>query len=439
MRLSAIALAIALPSFALAQAPVTDPTSAPQADPPNSGDPSAPSPSAATGSPIPAPTAVAAPSEDAEEDEGPGFTITARPGQGVTLAVGESYALTLRPRIQLRDTITVRPDVANEVNVKTLRLWIQGHVFSPRTRYGIQLAMGGNDFETGSASPIFDAYFDFSQLRDMNVRIGQFFVPFDRLRTIREFALQSVDRAVAITELTLDRDVGVHLYSNDLGGFEGKLGYSVGLFGGEGRNRFGAQAPGFLYTARFSYRPFGSFDEDSEGDLERRASPKLMLGAAFAYNQNAQRVRGTTGAALPVGNVDYLHFALDTSFKWRGFAFLGELVVRGSTTNGRLGTDTMGQPITQIAARGLGYVLQASYAFVPEFELWGRWDEVRTPWATDATLHAIVDTRGREIAGGVNYYLNGHAFKIQLDVQHAFGATLDSGTTVVRLQLDATF
>lgn len=374
-----------------------------------------------------------------EEEEEPAFEITARPGAGVTLRVGDAYALTLRPRIQLRDTITVRPDVANEVNVKTLRLWIQGHVFSPQTRYGIQLALGGNDFENGQATPIFDAYFDFSQLRDMNVRVGQFFVPFDRLRTIREFALQSVDRAVAITELTLDRDVGFHIYSNDLGGLDGKLGYSLGIFGGEGRNRFGAQEPGFLYTARFSYRPFGSFDEDTEGDLERRADPKLMLGAAFAYNQNAQRVRGTTGANLPVGNVDYLHFALDTSFKWRGFAFLGEIVMRGSTTNTRFGVDANGNPVTQEPARGLGYVVQASYAFIPELELWGRWDEVRTPWGSDVALRTLQNVRGRELAGGLNYYVNGHAFKIQLDVQHAFGASLDSGTTVVRMQLDASF
>ena len=427
MRVLAVVVTVLVhPSVGLAQSPSPDPV-------PEVATPPAPEAPVEVAEPE-APVEVAEP-----EPEPPTFAVTARPGRGVTFAVGEDYALTLRPRISLRDTITVRPDAANEINVKTLRLWIQGHVFSPETRYGIQLAMGGNDFEAGSSSPIFDAYFDFSQVRDANLRVGQFFVPFDRLRTIREFALQSVDRAVAITELTLDRDVGVHLYSNDLFGKDGKLGYSLGLFGGEGRNRFGAQEPGFLYTARLSYRPFGAFDEDSEGDLARRASPKLMIGTAFAYNQNARRVRGTTGPTLALANTDYLHFAIDTSFKWRGFAFLGEVVLRGSTTNVRFGVDEDGDPFTQTPARALGYVVQASYAFIPEFELWGRWDEVRTPWNTDATLDTLVAARGRELAGGVNYYVNGHAFKIQLDVQHAFGDTFDSGTSVVRVQLDATF
>ena len=53
---------------------------------------------------------------------------------------------------------------------------------------------------------IYDAFLDWKAHRDISVKAGQFFVPFDRLRTVREFALQMGDRPRPVAELTLDRD-----------------------------------------------------------------------------------------------------------------------------------------------------------------------------------------------------------------------------------------
>ena len=92
----------------------------------------------------------------------------------------------------------------------------------------MQLAFGGNDFEAGSSTPLFDAYLEYTRLRDLNVKVGQFFVPFDRLRTIREFALELVDRAQPTVELSLDRDVGVSFSSQDLFGTRGVLARLLG-------------------------------------------------------------------------------------------------------------------------------------------------------------------------------------------------------------------
>lgn len=469
----------ALPADAPAEGAATDAAVA-------SGHGAAAAPATVAASSTPTPPAAAAP---------PAITFTAEPGRGFTLRAGDAFSVTLMARIQLRNTVAIAdddadldadPEVTNELQVRTLRLWLRGHVLDPDIRYGIQLALGAGDFETLSLvtqtnagtttasvtnpSPIFDAYLDFTELRDLSVRIGQFFVPFDRARTIREFALQSVDRAEVIRELTLDRDVGVSLYSNDFLGWGGRLSYNLGVFGGDGRNRFGTRDPGFLYTARIAVRPFGSFDDDQEGDLTRSPEPRLMIGAAFAFNHQTDRPRSTTGspyetyaptlplsldggptspASLSSVTFDQLHVAADLVFKWSGFYFLGEVVYRQATTPSHSVAVTrtdMGMPPTSTtttstlyARDAWGYLAQASMMLGPMFEVWGRWEHMVAIGPTDPTLISSVAARGHGVAGGVNCYLNGHAFKIQLDWAHSFGDDFGRGPHVVRLQLDASF
>ncbi len=134
----------------------------------------------------------------------------------------------VRARAQLRSTfVHVGDSDTSETQVRTIRLILGGHVLSPDIRYTVQLAFGGNDFETGNSSPIFDAYVDYTRFRDLNIRVGQFFVPFDRARSVREFALQFVDRQIAVRELNLDRDVGVMLSSSNLFGLQELLSLPV--------------------------------------------------------------------------------------------------------------------------------------------------------------------------------------------------------------------
>ena len=153
------------------------------------------SPSLATAAP-PAPPVTPAPPAAPDPAPNPDRAITAKAGKGFTVtSANGKYSLTLRPRIQLRETFTYEdPDPSNEINVKTMRLTMSGHVLSKDLGYRIQLAFGPKDFEAGNASPIFDAYLEYTRVKSLSIRVGQFFVPFDRLRTVREFALQMADR-----------------------------------------------------------------------------------------------------------------------------------------------------------------------------------------------------------------------------------------------------
>ncbi|WP_437935111.1 porin [Sorangium sp. So ce341] len=374
------------------------------------------------------------------KDKGGGVKVTAAPGKGFTVRTADdSFSSTIRARVQIRETIThTAEDDTHEINVKTLRLVTSGHVLSPDLKYSVQLAFGGNDFEKDSASPIFDAFVEYTGIRDLNVRVGQFFVPFDRARTTREFTLQLVDRQIAVRELTLDRDVGLMLSSPDLFGLEGRISYNLFVGGGEGRNRFGGQKHGPLAVARLSFRPFGAFDDDQEGDLSREARPRLAIGVAGGYNHQTNRQNSTYGATLSLGAADYLHGAADLVFKYAGFSLSAEAVARHAARDAIEG-EVDGAPAREWTRSGYGYFVQSGFLLTERLEIAARWDQIFAERGTDPKLVELVDTQGKQVGGGLNYYVNGYALKLQGDYFYIFGKDASEGRHVGRLQLDATF
>ena len=102
------------------------------------------------------------------------------PGKGLIVTARDNrFQLGIRPRVQLRGSFTHYEKGADrlEVQVRTLRLTLAGFALVPELKYTIQLAFGGNDFDTGSSSPIFDAFVEYVGVRDLNVRVGQFSYP----------------------------------------------------------------------------------------------------------------------------------------------------------------------------------------------------------------------------------------------------------------------
>jgi phosphate-selective porin OprO and OprP len=328
----------------------------------------------------------APPSGSAKKDKPP-VEITGAPGSGVTVSVGDKFSLNVRSRIQIRYQLNIPPpeedtgerDLQQLVNIGTARLWFSGHAFRPQLTYMIQLAVAGRDYRDGATSPIFDAYVDWKVHRDFNVRAGQFFVPFDRLRTVREWALQMADRPIPVGELTLDRDVGVTVYSENFLDDKSPLAWRLSAFGGGGTNLSTSREPGALLVGRLELRPLGAIDDDVEGDIERRKMPGLALGGAFAANYNTNRLRSTTGATFAGGTTDYLHAAADLVFKWRGFALQAEYLWKRASNDQILSTDEDGDPRTEYTRSAHGSIFQVSYAFDPPFEIVGRFTRLYTP------------------------------------------------------------
>lgn len=410
----------------------------------------------------PAPLAVPAP-EKKEEKKPPEAVFSGKPGDGVTVKVGDAFSLNLKSRIQLRYQFNESAPAADGsrkqeqlVNVGTLRLIIGGNILSPELTYLVQLALADRDYRDGAKSPVYDAFFDWKGHRDVSVKVGQYFVPFDRLRTIREAALQMADRSRPVSELTLDRDVGVTFYSDHFLGDKSPFAYRLGVFGGGGTNLSLGKKPGALAVARLELRPLGDLDDDKDGDLDRREKPALALGVAGAANWNTNRPRSTTGNGAAPNLVqytgwltDYYHLAADLVFKWQGFALQGEYVWRQASVasfqakdaSGALVVDTNGDPVLEYTRSGHGWVAQASYVFPVPVEIVGRYSRMYAFSGTDPALIKDVTNKGNEFGVGLNYYLNGHKAKFQADYIARAPEQIDFGRAdhAVHVQADMTF
>lgn len=371
--------------------------------------------------------------------------ITAAPGTGVTFDAGRQFTFNVKARTQLRYQLHVAPDAGGErakdqlVGVNTARLWFSGTVLRPELSWMIQLALGARDYRDGAVSPIFDAYFDYKAHRDLALRVGQFFVPFDRLRTVRELALQMTDRPRPVVELTLDRDVGIVASSERL--LDSMVAYRVGVFGGRGANQVNAGATGGLLVARVEVRPLGKIDDDSEGDHERRAQPGLALGAGAAKNHGTNRSRSTTGPTFVGGTTDYTHLALDATFKWQGIAVQLAYLYKKASEDQIVSVDDDGQELVEYTRSGRGYVTQASYTFDPPFEIVGRFSRLFADEGTDPKLISERQRFGQEISWGANYYVSGHAAKVQASwiSRMAIGSFYENPDHLVAVALDVTF
>jgi hypothetical protein len=372
--------------------------------------------------------------------------ITGAPGKGVTLFIDDAFSMNIRARFQaryqwaiLQENAKGHRDHESALTIQTLRLYFGGHVYKPELQYLIQLALAARDFRDGATSPIFDAYIDWKAHRDFNVKVGQYFVPFDRLRTVREFSLQMADRPFPVNELTLDRDTGVTLYSDQLLG--SPLAVRLGVFGGRGTNQLLGADFGGLGVARVEVRPLGPIDDDSEGDLDRKPHPRIAIGGGAAYNWNTNRLRSTTGPTFVGGTTDYRHLAADLVFKWWGFALQGEYLHKLASNPFIDSADASGRPLREFTRSAHGFVVQASYVFDPPIEIVGRFSQLYTVGNSDPKLAAEVAQRGEEVGAGLNYYINGHKLKVQADWIARMPSTfvISDASHIMHLLLDATF
>jgi len=446
-------LAIATPAYGQ-PAPPPPPTPAPADPAPGAAPddpatpplPAVPPAEAVATPPVAVAPVIEVPKHETKGKDEPPAKVTGAPGKGLTIKLGDAFSTNLRARIQPRWQVHGAPDVMGDrkfdqlVTINTARVWLSGNAFNPRLTYMLQLALAGRDYRDGAISPIFDAFIDYKATRELSVKAGQYFVPFDRLRTVRELALQLPERPRPVAELTLDRDVGVTLYSDHAFlGATSPLAWRVGVFGGGGTNLSTGKEPGVLLVARVEARPLGEIDDDSEGDLARRRRPGLALGAGIATNRNTNRQKSTTGATFTGGTTDYVHLALDATFKWRGFAAQLEYLRK---TSSRASIPSLADPaVLEWTRAGSGFVVQASYVLDPPVEFVGRFTRIYAPGGTDPKLISEIRNLGQELAGGVNYYLNNHQLKFQAAwiIRSPRDFDLDSSDHLVVAHLDATF
>jgi hypothetical protein len=385
-----------------------------------------------------------------------------KPGDGLTVESEDKlFKLATRVRGQFYYD-TEKPDDGNAtqaVSLRRARVVFGGHAWGAKNVFKMELALSPQDVgmapdlvdfdgdgeqdenvadanpitdnsQRVSRSPLLDLYMQFKQIRDLNLRIGQYKIPFNRQRVISSGDLMFVDRSIVNAEFNLDRDIGFDLRSQDLFGLGQRLRYYVGIYSGEGHSSFNARSWssaehffGLNTLVRLEYLPFGEFSDYSETDLERASKPGLSIGGTFAHIGNARGSRGILGSQpADNGTTDFLLGEVDAMFKYRGLSAQSEFMLREGDRN----ADAGASPVP--ARNGWGLTGQAGYLTSINLEVAARHSVIRargTSSLTDRNETGVV----------LSYYLAGHPYKVQVDYFRLYPESISDGDHVFRAQL----
>jgi hypothetical protein len=368
--------------------------------------------------------------------------IKFRPGKGVEInSADDKFQLRIRVRVQMLYTYAHDENLGTnegdepEANLQDFRLRrarfvFQGYAFGKHNQYKLEIDPLRKD------NVVLDYYLDFTKKRDIEVRVGQYKISSNRTRVISSGNLQMVDRSQVNSEFSLDRDMSLDIRSRDFLG-KNKMRYVLGVSSGNGLNNPQFKDFSMVYLARVEYLPMGIFRDYSEVDFAR-TKPRLSIGATYSFFQNADRNRGMVGVPFADGGTADYHFVyVDAIFKARGFSAISELAFRTGQRN--LGdiapTDPDYDPDLPTDPRnGIGWMLQAGY-LVPRtgFEFAARGALIKANSKRGAT--SLTDQYGTTFS--LSYYFARHPFKIQADVSQLWEQTFGEGSTVFRLQLQA--
>ncbi len=353
-------------------------------------------------------------------------------GQGITWTTKDKhFALSLGVGGQFLYTVNDQhpppagaPQTSQTLEIRRMRLFFSGNLFSPTVKYYAQLQFSPRDlgYSAGTIkqSPVFMAWMRFERFPNLVPQVGMFFIPWSRQRVTPILKLQMIDFSLASSEFGLERDIGVDLGSKDL--FKlGKLRYHLGVFLGEGTEFAKPNDFGMIYYGRLEVQPLGDFDDYVEADLARRRKPKLSIGAGYAFADNDTRTKAIGGAApSDGGTTDTQNLTADLMFKVRGFSLMGDVWWRQGHRNFGNATlvadDGTTRPAPKEAARnGIGWTGQAGF-LIPHapIEIAARVSGVRGLGRT-----SIVDQD--EAGPGLSYYFAEHALKLQADFVHIWG------------------
>jgi phosphate-selective porin len=280
--------------------------------------------------------------------------------------------------------------------IRRARLYAAGNVFYPWLEYATQLTLEGDD---GSA--LRDAYLEATYYDWIKPRAGQYKVPFDREFLVSGFSLEFVERSIASSEFSLQRDIGFQLSGGLL---DDDLAYAIGVFNGSGANQNNVNTE-FMYVGRLVWTPFGKVSY-SQGAVDHPEDPGLALGIAAAYMPGLdpgerEELAGRLGSrqVVPVES-DVTQLVADAAFQYQNLYLEGGYFFRNIDPN---------DPTPHGSENASGLYLQAGYFLVPEhFEVLGRYAYVDpdNPVATE-------DNEIHEGTLGVNYYIYGHRLKLQ--------------------------
>jgi phosphate-selective porin OprO/OprP len=301
-------------------------------------------------------------------------------------------------------------DSKGSFRIRRAKFKLEGWFYRPSLEFEFQVNFTDVN-NTPASQMVEDANIDWdiSKKKRFRVKFGQFKAPFGRQQLTSSGAQQFVDRAIQDARYNDARETGISLWGT-LGG--NKLDWRAMMSNGNGRTQTLNDNNKYLWTGRLMWQAIGNTRMDqwgsgallTEGDLGDSAAANGPLLAVAGQISNNDRFGATT--AVDLNNQTW---AVDYTFKYRGFASVGEYADRRTKSE----TPATGAATPEFHDKG--FLVQASYAFkapgIPGASFW----ELAFRYAQVDPNDNVSGNDRTEVGGAISYYYNKHSLKVQAD------------------------
>lgn len=344
-------------------------------------------------------------------------------GKGLLNFVAKDSSYSVKFNIRMQQLFVAQTTLSGELNqgdvttnffTRRARLKFGGFAFNPKITYKLEIGLSNRDFGGANASTnnadkmILDAVVKWNFYKNFSLWLGQTKLPGNIERVISSQQLQFVDRSQLNSRFNIDRDQGIQLRHHFTIG-NTLIREIASVSQGEGRNIVNGNRNGFDYTGRLELLPFGAFTKKgdySASDLQREATPKLLIAATYDFNDGAQNQRGQLGREMLTPAKLHTIFA-DLAFKYNGISVMAEYANKKAEDT-PLVYDANNN-IDDAFYTGSAINAQLGYLFKNNVELAGRITSVNPEDITERTDY-------NQYTLGVSKYVSGHNLKIQSDV-----------------------
>ncbi|MBT4413819.1 MAG: porin [Polaribacter sp.] len=388
---------------------------------------------------------------NAQESNAPKF------GKGLFNLVGKDSTFTMKVGLRFQTLATSQWDADNGLSnpessmlIRRSRLKFDGWAFSPKLKYKVELGLSNRDqsgasyFTHDAPRYILDAVLKWNFSGNFVLWVGQTKLPGNRERVISSANLQQVDRSLLNSRFNIDRDIGIQLRHkfNLTNTFLVKEIFSIAQ--GEGRNITRGNVGGHQYTTRIELFPFGDFTSKGDykgSDLKFEQAPKLSVGVAYDFNNNASKTRSNQGSYMFINGTSASSSAefyqtnistvfIDAMYKHKGFSFMAEYANR--TAEDALAKNSDGTLTGDEVQVGNGLNIQTGYLLSKTVEVSGRY--------TNISLDKNITGKGAEnqYTLGLSKYIAGHKLKVQTDISYT-DIGFKTNQLLYRLQVDIHF
>ena len=382
---------------------------------------------------------------NAQESNAPKF------GKGLFNLIGQDSTWSMKVGLRFQTLATSKWDVNNGLSnpessmlIRRSRLKFDGFAFSPKLKYKVELGLSNRDqsgaskYTSNAPRYILDAVLKWNFSGNFVLWFGQTKLPGNRERVISSANLQQVDRSLLNSRFTIDRDIGVQLrhHFNLTDTFLVKEIFSIAQ--GEGRNITTGNLGGHQYTTRVELFPFGDFKSKGDykgSDLKFEPSPKLSLGVAYDFNNNASKTRSNQGSYMTNDTGGFYSTNISTLFvdamyKHQGFSLMAEYANR--TADDAFAKNSDGSLTGDEVQVGNGLNIQTGYLVSKTVELSGRY--------TNISLDKEITGKGSEnqYTLGLSKYIAGHSLKVQTDLSYT-DIGFKTNQLLYRVQIDIHF